>query len=810
MPLRSAILLLLIAVTTVGQEWPRFRGPDGSGLVPELPIPATFALDDARWNVKLPGKGHSSPVIWNDRIWVTCEGTERGRRSLVCLSTADGSRVWAKDLEFEPHAQHRFNSSASSTPAADGQRVYVAWTTGRKLVATAFDHAGKRLWRRELGPSTAQHGSGASPVVIDDIVLVGNDHEGDGSALFGLDAKTGEPVWKRDRDSTRASYATPIVRRADGKVDVIFASTSHGITCLEPKTGRLLWETGPGFRQRFVGSPAIADGVLFAAAGSGGGGKESIAVELPAVGAKAEAKILYRVRRRLPYVTSPIGIGQRFFSVADGGFASCLDAKTGDEVWNERLDGSFYASPICIGDRIYVVSRSGELFVLKAADEFELLGRVDLGEASYATPAVADGTLYLRTETRLIAVGAKKEPEPSAPWGDFRGPTQDGHAPAGADVPLTWSETENVAWKTDIVGTGWSSPVVGSGMVWMTSATEKGKKQWVVGVDLATGDKVVERVLFENEKPQPKNALNSFASPSPVTDGKHVWVHYGDYGTACLDVRTGETIWERRDINCDHKEGPGSSPILFEDLLIFHMDGIDVQYVIALEKATGKTRWKVDRDVKLAHLAADLRKAYSTPILVDVDGKTQLVSSCANATFGYDPRSGEQLWRVKRKGFSMSSRTVAGLGMLFVNTGFMRPTIIAIRKGASGEATDTHVEWTFSRSVPTMPSPVLVGDRLYIVNDGGVATCVDARTGKALWRERLGGEHSASILYAGGHLYYFDRHGDTVVMKPGDKVQRVAENRLESGCMASPAVVGNALILRTKTHLYRIESTSKK
>ena len=389
----SLLILLLFASSAPAQEWARFRGPGGAGVAPEADIPSIFTMDDVAWKITLPGKGHSSPVVWKDRLWVTCEGSEPGKRSLVCLSPADGSVRWNRELTFEPHDQHRFNSSASATPAVDAEGVYVFWTSGDRLIASAFDHDGEPSWTRELGRSTAQHGSGASPVVVNGVLLVGNDHEGEGSALFGLRCSDGKTIWKRERDSTRASYATPLVRRTAAGTEAIFASTSHGVTSLDPKTGNLNWETDASFKQRFVGSPAIADGVLFASAGSGGGGKESIAIALPDGPTKKAPEILYRARRRLPYVTTPIGVGERFFLIADGGFASCVDARSGDEIWNQRLDGSFYCSPVCVGDRIYVVSRSGELFVIAARDEFKLESFLKLKRRIPVTPS-RDRTQY--------------------------------------------------------------------------------------------------------------------------------------------------------------------------------------------------------------------------------------------------------------------------------------------------------------------------------------------------------------------------------------------------------------------------------
>jgi outer membrane protein assembly factor BamB len=404
----------------------------------------------------------------------------------------------------------------------------------------------------------------------------------------------------------------------------------------------------------------------------------------------------------------------------------------------------------------------------------------------------------------LLASVAAQDDAPRADWPEYRGPTCDGQAPDAA-VPLKWSEKSNVRWKTAIAGTGWSSPIVHDGRIWLTTATEDGKRRWAIAVDAASGKILHERVVFEVAEPQHKNALNSFASPSPVADAGRVWVHFGSDGTACLDAQSGATIWERRDLNCDHMEGAGSSPFLFDDLLVCNVDGGDVQYVVALDRETGETRWRTDRDPKLAELAPDLRKAYSTPIAIEVDGAPRLISSGARATVAYDPTNGKELWKVRHIGFSMSPRPLFHAGLVILSTGFMSAQLMGVRAAGEGDVTDTHVAWTWRRNVPKMPSPVLVDGRLYMVSDNGIVTCLEARTGQSLWHERIGGEHCASPLAAAGRIYFFDREGRTLVIAPGEKCRELAENRLADGFMASPAVTGDALILRTTKALYRIE-----
>ncbi len=394
-----------------------------------------------------------------------------------------------------------------------------------------------------------------------------------------------------------------------------------------------------------------------------------------------------------------------------------------------------------------------------------------------------------------------------APWPDYRGPARDGDV-RGRALPDTWSEEHNVRWKSAVHGRGWSSPVVLDGRVWLTTATPEGSALSVLAFDLETGAPVVDRVLFTVAEPEHRNALNSYASPSPVAGDGRVYVSFGTYGIACLDGATGESRWERRDLVCDHMEGPGSSPMLHAGLVYLHVDGGDVQYIVALDAATGAIVWKTKRSAELAPLAPDVRKAYSTPVLArSARGRDELVSSGAQATYGYDPRTGAELWRVRHKGYSMSSRPILVGDTVIVTTGFDRPELWAIQLGGDGDVTATHVRWRNTRGGPTMPSPVIVDGLLFQSSDRGMASCVDTATGETLWQERLGADVCASLLSADGRILAFDRDGKVTMFAPERSFKRLGEARLERGFMASPAVVGAALLLRTETHLYRIEAT---
>ena len=401
-------------------------------------------------------------------------------------------------------------------------------------------------------------------------------------------------------------------------------------------------------------------------------------------------------------------------------------------------------------------------------------------------------------------------------WPQFRGPTGQGVSDA-TGLPLTWSESENVRWKTAIRGKAWSSPVVHGNQVWLTTADEEGHERFAIAVDRTTGRIVHDVKVFHVEKPQYADKFNSHGSPTPVIETGRVYVSFGSAGTACLDTESGKVLWERRDLECNHWRGAGSSPTLWGDLLILHFDGSDQQYVVALDKRTGKTVWKTNRSVDFQDLTpegkpirdGDFRKAFATPLVIVHEGRPVLLSAASKATYAYDPATGRELWRTEDPKFHSGSVTpVVGHGMVYTATGLARGEMWAVRLGGEGVVTDTHVAWKEKSHVPNRPSPVLAGDLLFMVQqDSGMATCLDAKTGALIWRERLPGvgNHSASPIHAEGRIYFFNENGHCPVIEAGRAFKVLAENKLDTGVMASAAVAGKALFVRTKTHLYRLE-----
>jgi len=407
-----------------------------------------------------------------------------------------------------------------------------------------------------------------------------------------------------------------------------------------------------------------------------------------------------------------------------------------------------------------------------------------------------------------------------ADWPEFRGPWGDGHVSAPGDLkpiglPLYWSETNNVKWKTEIPDRGWSTPVVMSGQVWLTTATEDGHDFFAIAVDDETGKIRFHQEVFHSDNPEPLGngaSMNCYATPSPAIEPGRVYVHFGSFGTACVDTSTGKVLWKRDDLRCRHYRGPSSSVILFENLLILTMDGADLQYHVALDKKTGATVWKTDRSVAWndenvpGQMAkdGDLRKAHSTPLMAIAGGQAQMLSVGAKAAYGYDPRTGRELWRVQYHDWSVAPRPLYDHGLAFIVTGLTKKELWAVKTDGKGDVTDTGVVWKLKTRVGKYASPILVDGLIYTAADESFITCLEAATGEIVWTERVGGKYAASPVYADGRLYFFDQQGTTTVLKPGRTLEVLATNTLANGFMASPAVSGKSFFLRTRTHLYRI------
>ena len=397
--------------------------------------------------------------------------------------------------------------------------------------------------------------------------------------------------------------------------------------------------------------------------------------------------------------------------------------------------------------------------------------------------------------------------EANEQWSQFRGHYGNGIIKS-TSAPINWSENTNIDWKTPIHDRGWSSPVIWNDQIWMTTATKEGNKMYAICVNKLSGKIEHDIHVFDVKSPQAITNENTYASPTPVVEEGRVYAHFGTYGTACISTKDGQILWKRRDLNCDHEigAGPASSPFIYNNFLIFNVDGRDVQYVIALNKETGETAWKTNRSVDFSDVQVNQRKAYGTPFIIPRGNSNQMVSIGAKGVYSYDPENGKELWKAEHRGWSIAPRPVYGEALVFTMIDRDRPEMWAINPSGSGDITETHIEWKETKRMPPRASPIFFKGLLFVVDRNGYISCLEAKTGKSLWQKRMKGRFSASPVLANDLLYFFNEDTVCTIIKPVKELIIVAENKLSDGkLLATPAFDENSIYIRTENNLYRIK-----
>jgi len=411
-----AAIIIILASVSQGQEWTRFRGPNGQGISNAKTIPVRWTEEDCNWKVKLPGGGHSSPVLWGDKLFITSGDQQAGNSIIFALNVSDGRVLWQKEYSLRKYRPNKLNSYATSTPAVDAEHVYTLWTSPEETILAALNHDGDEIWKRTFEGVLCQHGAGTSPIVYDDMVIFTHEHENKSSrdarsVWFAVNRKTGETRWTLDRQTgPKTSYSTPCVYTpAGGRPQLIFNSYSHGMTSVDPGTGKVIWEVSSAFPARVVSSPVIADELLIGSCGDGGSGKRLIAVRPGSSDGSIPPTEAYSIDKGYrPYVPTSIAKEGLLFTFHDRGYVSCRNSATGRQLWEEKPAGRFFSSPVWVDGKLYCITMDGDVVVIMATENYELLAINPLGETSHAAPAVAGGTMYLRTYSQLFSIGSKK------------------------------------------------------------------------------------------------------------------------------------------------------------------------------------------------------------------------------------------------------------------------------------------------------------------------------------------------------------------------------------------------------------------
>jgi outer membrane protein assembly factor BamB len=396
-------------------------------------------------------------------------------------------------------------------------------------------------------------------------------------------------------------------------------------------------------------------------------------------------------------------------------------------------------------------------------------------------------------------------------WTHFRGNNLNGIS-SDQHVPVSWNDSTHIIWKTAIQGKGWSSPVVYGEQIWVTSASEDGKHMAGICLDFNSGKLLYHINLFEPETTYPKHSINTYATPTPCIEDGFVYLNFGTYGTACVDTKDGKVVWKRTDLHCDHVQGPGSSPILYKDLLILHIEGVDVQYLVALNKLTGETVWRADRPAEVYELMPPIgRKSYITPIIMNVNGQDLLISNGSGVCIAYNPLTGEEIWRIVEGDDSTIAMPFSEDGLVYFYPGFVSDTsggnyaeLLAVNPEGQGDITRTNIVWRLRSPILQLLTPVIKDGLIYTVDTRNMLYCLDAKTGQEVYSKRLKQKYNSSPVYAAGNIYFTSVKGETMVLKAGNQLQILAENKLPGEVYATPAFLRNSILMRTDSHLYRI------
>jgi len=410
------VIIIVLASVSQGQEWTRFRGPNGQGISPARTIPVKWNEEDYNWKVRLPGGGHSSPVLWGEKLFITSGDQQAGKSIIFTLDVTDGKILWQKEYALSKYRPNKLNSLASATPTVDADHVYVLFTSPEETILAALNHQGTEIWKRTFEGVFCQHGAGSSPIVYNGMVIFTHEHEdkssqGARSFWIAVNRKTGETCWTLDRQTgPKTSYSTPCVYTpTGGSPQLIFNSHSHGMTSVDPGTGKVIWEMASAFPARIVSSPVIADELLIGSCGDGGLGKRLISIRPGSSDGSIKPEEAWSIDSgHRPYVPTSIAKGGLLFAFLDGGLVSCWNSSTGRQLWEEKPAGRFFGSPVWVDGKLYCITMDGDVVVIKADEKYELLAINPLGETSHAAPAVAGGRMYLRTYSQLFSVGGNK------------------------------------------------------------------------------------------------------------------------------------------------------------------------------------------------------------------------------------------------------------------------------------------------------------------------------------------------------------------------------------------------------------------
>ena len=799
----------------VNKNWAGFRGPQGAGVSAYTNVPSKWdgkTGEGILWKTPVPLDGYNSPIVWGDRIFLT--GAEPGKFQVYCYDANSGSLLWTGDVPgvntpdgkpMDVTENVLLTGPAAPSAVTDGRRVYAIFPTGN---IAAFDFQGERVWLRKLGIPENHYGHSASLAIYQDKVFVQYDQatSEDGlSKMIALNTRTGKTVWETPRP-VGSSWTSPVIAKAGDAHQLLTIAEPFTIG-YDPATGAELWRA-----ECITGEPAstpvYSKGMVFALEPY----NKMTAIRTDGKGDVTETHIEWIVEDDMPEVSSPVCTDEFVFVLLADCLLTCYRQQDGEKLWEHEFDDSFNASPSLVGDKLYLLDLKGNMHIVEAAGEFKEVAKCSLGEGCFASPAFADGRIYIRSRKNLYCIEsagqkevvASKYPsmeEVNKNWASFRGPEGAGVS-AYTNIPDKWDGKtgEGVLWKTPVPHEGNNSPVVWGRRIFLTGSdpdkfvhqvycfdADSGKLLW-------TGD--VPNAVLPDGEPLDVMEDTGLAAPTAVTDGRRVYAIFATGNIAAFDYE-GKRVWLRKLGIPDSVYGYSASLAMFQDKVIVQFDQATsddgLSKLIALDSFTGKTAWETKRPVG---------NSWSSPVVAKVEDNYRLITTADPWAITYDPATGAELWRAECIMGDVASTPIYSKGLAFAIEPYSR--LVAIRTGGTGNVTETHVAWFAEDDIPDICSPLSTGEHVYILTSDGFLTCYQLKDGKKVYDHDIEKNFNASPSLVGGRIYMLSIKGVMFIIQAGPEYKEITTCELGEKCYASPAFTDGRIYIRGLENLYCI------
>ncbi|MGB2865193.1 MAG: PQQ-binding-like beta-propeller repeat protein, partial [Sedimentisphaerales bacterium] len=789
----------------IAKNWASFRGLNGAGISTHANVPTRWSGKTGEgilWKTGIPLPGHNSPIVWGNSIFLS--GGDPNELAVFCFDATSGKLLWRGDVTREPlkdgeePLEPEDTGWAAPTAVTDGKHVYAMFVTGD---IACFDFNGKKIWQKNLGTPENHYGHASSLAIYKNLVMIQYDQgiaDDEMSAMIALDGFTGEIAWQTKRP-VDCSWTSPIMARIDDQFQIITCSPPW-VIAYEPTKGTELWRADC-LSGELAASPIYAGGFVFAIVP----GEKLVAIRPDGKGDVTQTHIAWSMEEWGPTICSPISDGERIVMLGADGLISCHKTSDGSKLWEHELDEYFTASPSLVGKNVYLLDQEGGMFIIELGDEFKELAKYELGEECYASPAFADGRIYIRGVKHLYCIGNKDSTsaspqDPSKNWASFRGPNGAGIS-TNANVPTRWGGKtgEGILWKTEIPLPGHNSPVIWGDRVFLSGADPNNRQ--VYCFDASTGGllwkgNVLGLPKSSNEEPLEVMEDTGLAAPTVVTDGRRVYAIFPTGDVGCFDFK-GKKVWEKNLGRPDSSYGYSSSLAMYQNLLLIQYDqgGIEdnMSELIAVDGFSGRVVWQKKRPVG---------NSWSSPIVASIGEQFQVITCADPWVIAYNPADGAELWRANCLSGDVAPSPIYANGLVFVIEPYSK--LVAIKPDGKGDVTETHIAWISEEGGPDICSPVSNGESIFLLATEGLLECYNVSDGKRLWEKDLQEYFLASPSLVDNKLYLLSDKGVMFIADAESEYKELAKCELDEKCHASPAFADGRIYIRGVENLYCI------